>query len=676
MPLPNQDISRFRDHFFEVAIFRGRLLFAFLVVLGLFGVLVARYHDLQVRHHEKYVTIAEANRIHTRPVAPVRGLIVDSQGNILADNKPNFKLSIIPERSKDLAQTFTRISELIHLSEDDINRFNKQLNYKRRPYEAVPLRYNLTEEEIALIAVNEFALNGVKVEADLLRSYPHNALYAHVLGYVGRINTREVAQFSEEEAERYRGTYHIGKIGVEKFYEDELHGQPGFEHVETNVHGRVTRTVERENAQSGQDLVLHLRHDVQRVAERALAGRRGAVVAMDVSNGGVLAMVSTPSFDPNLFVTGISFKDYDALRDDLDLPLYNRSLQAQYPPGSTLKPMLGLAALDSGITTFDKTIRDPGFYKLDNDPRLYRDWKEWGHGHAVDLNQAIRESCDTYFYDMAHNMGVDLMHEAGSRFGLGMRTQLDIVNERAGLWPSRAWKRGARGQVWFPGDNLNMSIGQGAVLTTPLQLAVMTSGLATRGRTLRPKLVKHFGAFNPLADSSLIENSVLDNLSVYLGAESNWDYVYKAMTEVLHHPKGTAYAVGKDMTYLMAGKTGTAQVVGIAQGEKYDSEALRERNRDHALFIGFAPVEAPKIAIAVVLENAEKSSKAALVARTVADHYLGVQTDIQTAALLPASDSRSSSSVSSSTRTVSFTNRNASHFYSHLGSTSQELILH
>lgn len=632
MPLPRRDISRFRDHFFEVAIFRGRMLFAYLIVLVLFGILIGRYYDLQVRYHDKYVTIAEANRIHTRPVAPVRGLIMDSEGRILADNKPNFKLSVVPERAGELNIAFADIAKLIQLDDEDIAQFKKQLNYKRRPYEAVPLRYNLTEQEIATIAVNEFQLKGIKVEADLLRRYPHNALYAHTLGYVGRINTREVNRFTDAEAERYRGTFHIGKIGVEKFYESDLLGEPGFEHVETNVHGRVMRTVEQESARSGQDLVLHLRHDLQQVANKALGDRRGAVVAMDVATGGVLAMLSTPSFDPNLFVTGISFDDYNALRNDLDLPLYNRTLQAQYPPGSTLKPMLGLAALDSGITTFTKTIRDPGFYKLDNDPRLYRDWKEWGHGHKVDLNQAIRESCDTYFYDMAHNMGVDLMHEAGSRFGLGASTELDIVNERDGLWPSRAWKRGARGQIWFPGDNLNMSIGQGAVLTTPLQLAVMTSGLANRGRTPRPKLVKHFGAHDPaFANNTLIESNVFNNLAVYLGAESNWDYVYKAMTEVMHHPKGTAYSVGKDMDYLMAGKTGTAQVVGIAQGEKYDSEALEERKRDHALFVGFAPVEDPKIAVAVVLENAEKSSKAASVARTITDHYLGSRDDAKIA---------------------------------------------
>ena len=363
---------------------------------------------------------------------------------------------------------------------------------------------------------------------------------------------------------------------------------------------------------AGQDVELFIDVDMQKQALEAMDGRRGAVVAIDVETGGIVALLSSPSFDPNLFVTGISSKDYRALNDNFDLPLFNRAIQAQYPPGSTLKPMLGLGGLENGIISQFTRVRDPGWYQLENQERIYRDWKREGHGWNVDLHQAIVESCDVFFYDLGKRMGVDKMHAFGRYFGLGERTNIDIPSERSGLWPSREWKKNVRGTNWYPGNNLNMSIGQGDVLATPLQLATMTLALANRGKYIEPRLAKKIGG---------IETAMVVRSS-YEGNAANWDLVLSSMKDVIHSPRGTAKALNKNLAFTMAGKTGTAQVVSIAQDEKYDSEALSERNRDHALFVGFAPVENPRIAVAVVIENAEKSSKAGEVAKQVMNTYL------------------------------------------------------
>ncbi|MFI2811744.1 MULTISPECIES: penicillin-binding protein 2 [Microbulbifer] len=583
-----------KDRHTEQRLFRHRMLVALAGVVALLSVLVARFYHLQVVNYEDYRTQSDENRIQVRPVPPTRGLIYDRNGTMLADNRPSYTLSLVMERVSDLDASLELIGRLVQLDESDVKKFRDRLE-RRRPFQPIPLRFRLSEQEIARISVNEFRLPGVSVEAELVRYYPLKKLFAHSVGYVGRINDRELSSFTEEDVRRYRGTQSIGKVGLERSYEDVLLGEVGYENVETNARGRVLRVLERHDPKPGSELTLHLDARLQQVATEALGDNRGAVVALDVKNGGVLAFVSQPSFDPNLFVTGISFKDYRALSDSLDVPLFNRALQGQYPPGSTLKPMMGLGALAAGVIDRETEVKDPGFYRLPNDTRLYRDWKRWGHGEKIDLIQALTESCDVFFYDTAHRWSIDGMHDIATRFGLGARTGIDLPIERPGLFPSRAWKRGARGMPWFPGDSLNAVLGQGFVLATPLQLAVMTATMANRGTHFKPQVVMAIdGVEQPPEVLHHVEAS-----------EENWDLIFEGMESVVYHQKGTGKKAGADLDFRVAGKSGTAQVVGIAQGEQYDSEALKERHRDHALFIAFAPVDDPQIAVAVLVENGE-----------------------------------------------------------------------
>ncbi len=603
----------FKDPQREFRLFAVRLSVAALVLLLLSATLVWRYYHLQVERHGDFVTQSESNRVHVRPVSPTRGLILDRNGILLADNRAGFTLSVVVERSPDLDVLLEELDALLGLQPEELERFRRQM-VRRRPYEPVPLRINLTEQEQAVLAVNEYRLDGVEISAQLVRHYPHGELLSHVLGYVGRISDRELPDL---DPVRYSGTYMIGKTGIEKFYEDQLLGKVGYEYVETNARGRVMRMLDRIAPEVGEDLTLSLDIRLQQVAWDALGDERGAVVAIDVRTGGVLAMVSKPGFDPNLFVTGISVRDYQALLNSPDQPLFDRALQGQYPPGSTVKPSFGLAALETGAMGMDTAIADPGFFQLPNSSHRFRDWRRGGHGPRVDLHQAIVESCDTYFYTAGVRMGIDQLSHFGNLFSWGELTGIDLPGERAGIMPSRDWKRSARGQAWFPGDTVNASIGQGYMLSTPLQLAVATVRLASRGEIRPPRLVSHIGeqAVDPGPPAGHIG-----------GDERHWDLVIRAMKDVVHGPRGTARVIAQDLDYTIAGKTGTAQVVGIPQGERYDASRLDKRHRDHALFIAFAPVEAPEIAIGLIVENGEHgSSTAGPVARKVFDAYMGMR---------------------------------------------------
>ncbi len=606
------DHHHFKDHQNEIRIFRRRIAFCGLMVLILLSVIIARFYDLQVKNFQSYSTQSDRNRIQVRPVAPNRGLFFDARGKIIADNRAVSTLTLTVERVKDLEYTIARLGELVEITERDKKNFYRALKWRRRPYEAVALKYNLTEEELARIAVNEFSFDGVEVAGQLVRYYPYGDLFTHVAGYVGRINEAEQAGFSKEQLHQYAGTQSIGKTGLEKYYESVLHGEVGQEKIETDARGRVLHVIDTINPAAGKNIELYLDAELQIEARDAMQGRRGAVVAIDIETGGVLTLLSSPSYDPNLFVTGISEKNYRLLNTSRDLPLFNRAVQGQYPPGSTIKPVLGLGALQHDIVTPQTRIVDRGFYQLENDNRLYREWKREGHGDNVDLYQAIVESCDIFFYDIGRRMGVDRMHAFGSFFGLGSQTNIDVPSERMGLWPSRAWKKRARGLSWYPGNSLNMSIGQGDVLVTPLQLAAMTAALARRGEFVEPKIAKKIGD----AETEKVVRSV------YQGDQANWEYILRSMRDVVHSFRGTATSINKNLNFTMAGKTGTAQVVSIAQDEEYDSEALSERNRDHALFVAFAPYSNPKIAVSVVLENGEKSSLAGEVAKRVIIAYL------------------------------------------------------
>lgn len=600
-----------KDHEKDARQVRARAIVGGVGVLLLLALLVARMYYLQVIQYEHHSTLSENNRVHVQPIPPTRGLIFDRQGRILADNRPSFSLTVTRERAKDWKTVLDTLVEVLEFGPEEREQFEKRLLQGRRPFEPVPILFELTEEQIARVAVNQFRLPGVEVAAQLVRHYPHAEHFAHSVGYVGRINDKELQTL---DPVNYSGTHHMGKTGVEKFYEDELHGKVGYEEVETNARGRVLRVLNRTDPEPGKDLVLSLDLDLQAAAERALGGRRGAVVALQPATGEVLAMVSQPSFDPNLFVTGISFKDYAQLRDSIDRPLYNRVLRGLYPPGSTIKPMMAVAGLDAGVVTRTSRVFDPGFYQLPNVSHKYRNWNRSGDGW-VDLEVAIMRSNDTYFYDLAHKMGIDRMHEYMTRFGIGQHVSLDMFEESSGLMPSRDWKRARYKQPWFPGETIILGIGQGYMQATPLQLAQATALIATRGKWIRPHLARRIGEQAPVDPDPVPDIRLRD--------EQFWEYAQRGMEMVLHNPRGTAKKVGDTAVYRIAGKSGTAQVVGIRQGEKYDSGKLNERHRDHALFVAFAPAENPQIAVAVMVENGESGSGvAAPVVKQVMDAWL------------------------------------------------------
>lgn len=600
-----------KDPYAEKRIFSARIIVASVLVVALLLLLAWRYFSLQIIDHEIYQTQSERNRVQLQPIPPKRGLIYDRNGVLLAENIPSYSLVVVKEQVEDFAQTMTVLKGLVELNEDHLSRFEKRLA-RRRPYEAVPLKFKLTETEIAIISVNRYRLPGVDVDAQLVRHYPHGEMFAHALGYVGRINEREL---QEIDPVNYSGTYEIGKIGLEKYYEKTLHGQVGYQNVETNARGRVLRVLERTNPEPGGDLVLNLDARLQKVAfdELSNAGDRGAVVVIDPKTGGVLALVSTPSFDANLFVTGISTRDYGELRDSLDLPLFNRALQGQYPPGSTIKPLLGMAGLHHGVVTANTTIYDPGWYRLPTDERRYRDWnwKRGGHGAGVDLELSIVESCDVYFYELAYKLGIDRIHGYLYPFGLGHVTGIDSTHERSGLLPSREWKRKMKRMPWFPGETVNVGIGQGYMLVTPLQLAVATAAVATRGEIKVPRMVRSI-------DGVEVKAPVLPKIH---SQDEQWQLVINAMEKVVHSVRGTAHRIAKGASYRMAGKTGTAQVISIAEDEEYDAEQIEKRKRDHGLFVAFAPVEDPQIVVAVLVENGEHGGWVSPIARKIFDAY-------------------------------------------------------
>ncbi|MDF3195208.1 penicillin-binding protein 2 [Pseudomonas sp. 1928-m] len=607
MPQP----IRLKDHEKDGRLIRKRAVVGAVVVLLLTSVLVARMYYLQVVQFEHHTTLAENNRIHVQPIPPNRGLIYDRNGVIIADNRPSFSLTLTRERAGDWPQVLDVIVEVLELGPDERALFERRVRQGRRPFEPVPVLFELSEEQIARVAINQFRLPGVEVAAQLVRHYPLGEHFAHSVGYVGRINEKEL---KELDPVAYSGTHHIGKTGIERFYEDELHGEVGYEEVETNARGRVLRVLKRTDPTPGKDIVLSLDIRLQEAAEKALAGRRGAIVAIQPQTGEVLAMVSQPSFDPNPFVTGIGFKAYADLRDSIDRPLYNRILRGLYPPGSTIKPMVAVAGLDAGVVTPQTRVFDPGFYQLPNHSHKYRNWNRTGDGW-VDMDLAIARSNDTYFYSLAHKMGIDRMHDYMTRFGLGQRVSLDMFEETAGLMPSRDWKRARYRQAWYPGETLILGIGQGYMQTTPLQLAQATALMATRGKWIRPHLAKTIQGRTPV-DPNPVPDIVLRDPKF-------WDNGRHGMEQVMHGPRGTARKVGDASVYRIAGKSGTAQVVAIKQGEKYDRSKVAERHRDHALFVAFAPADNPQIAVSVMVENGESGSGvAAPVVKQVIDAWL------------------------------------------------------
>ena len=584
------------------------IIFGLLIFAGLSGLLL-RYGYLQVYAHDQYSTQADNNRIKLISSPPSRGYIYDRNGILLADNQPVFTAMLSPDEVTNPERTLTLLAPIFELTDTDITDILARLS--RSGNDPVTIKIDVTEQQLAQFSERKPFFRGVTIQSKLTRSYPYDELFAHVIGYVGRINDKESKQIDKD---RYAGTDLIGKIGIEDFYEDILLGQPGYQSVETDAHGTILRQLESEAPTAGNDITLSLDYGLQTVAQQQLDGRRGAIVAIDPRNGDVLAFVSNPSYDPNPFISGISFKDYGALREDLDQPLYNRALQGMYPPGSTIKPFEGMGGLHYGLRTWDTTIYDPGYFSLPGDSHRFRDWKRGGHG-TVNLNKSIVESVDTYYYKLAYEMGIQRLHDWMIRFGFGSETGIDLPNEKAGIMPSPQWKKDRYDKGWLPGETISVSIGQGYFLTTPLQVANATAMTANKGYHITPHLLK---SSDGSAEVDVITKP--DGKIQYNGDPSDWLRMHSAMENVIK--AGTGRGIYTDR-YRIAGKTGTAQVKSIAQGKSYNKAALDKRHWDHAWFNGFAPVENPQIALAVLVENGGGGSKvAAPIGRALFDYWV------------------------------------------------------
>ncbi|EKE82807.1 cell division protein FtsI [Idiomarina xiamenensis 10-D-4] len=589
---------------------------AIFVLLAMLGLLANMYH-LQVQEHQALQTRSNDNRIKLLPLAPNRGLIYDRNGVLLAENMPVYSLEIVPEEIADMSVLLNDLKPLLSLDEETLNQFREQLKRQRR-FAHVTLVDEMNEQQLNIFAANQHRFPGVSIEARLVRHYPYGELFTHALGYVAKINRRDVERLREEEKlANYAATRTIGKLGVERFYEDKLHGEVGYQRVEVNNRGRVIRTVDIEPPKPGQDIYLEIDSRLQRKATELLKGRRGSIIMMDARNGGILTMVSAPSYDPNWFVNGISYKHYQQLLNSSDSPLLNRSTQGGYPPASTVKPMLAILGLEDEIITPTTRIWDPGWFEIKGAKRRYRDWLAWGHGW-VNVSKAIIVSCDTFFYDLALKLGIDRISEFMNKFGFGDYTGIDIAEETDAVMPSRGWKRARFNLPWYAGETVSVGIGQSYWTATPMQLTVATGILATGGSHFVPRLLhsSRQQGERVLAAHEEFPPIVLKN-------PSNWDVVHDAMVEVNNGAEGGARRAFKDTPYISAGKTGTAQVRSLGENEEYNAEEIDERYRDNAMYVGYAPADTPEVVIAIALENTlgGGGSVAAPVARQMLDAY-------------------------------------------------------
>ena len=603
-----------RNYLLESRIIHNRIVLTFGIVVVLSLILVLRIGYLQINQHARFYELAQDNRVDLVPLPPVRGLIYDRNGVVLAQNFRVYNLEILPDQVENMERLLDQLGQLVELTDEDLERFRTLL--RRRPsFERQTLRANLSEREASRLAVNLHRYQGAELKARLQRNYTQGDLTAHVVGYVGRISADDLEQIDND---KYRGLEYIGRSGIEAFYESTLLGKSGYERVETNAHGKVIRSLEQIASDAGKTIHLSLDTPLQRKSIEALDGYEGSVVAIEPATGDVLAFASVPGYDPNPFVNGISKKAYSELRASDRRPLLNRSLYGRYAPGSTIKGFMSLVGMENGVN-HDNSIFCGGFYRLPGYRHRYRDWKKSGHG-TMDGHNAIVQSCDVYYYRLAKQLGIDQMHEGMSRYGFGKPSGIDLLSEPSGLMPSKEWKRDARGQPWYPGETIITGIGQGYMLVTPLQLAAATATLANRGKQVVPRFLT--AVENP---QSQTREDIPPTVKGHIETRSSkaYDLVIAAMRDVVHGKKGTARRIGKDIRYQMAGKTGTAQVKSIAQNETYREEDTEKKFRDHSLFIGFAPLEDPKIAIAVIIEHGGSGSRtAAPIARKLMDYYL------------------------------------------------------
>jgi penicillin-binding protein 2 len=610
--------TEFKDHRRELYHFQLRIGIAGVFVLAAFSLLLARLVYLQVVQYDYYRTKAEDNRISIVPIMPNRGLILDRGGTVLARNYSAYTLEIFPGKVADLEKTIDELAAIVEIRPSDRTRF-KRLRIEAKGAESLPIRTRLTDEEVAKVAVNRFRFPGVEIQARLFRQYPLNELASHLVGYIGRINDRDVERIEEGGlTANYKGTDHIGKTGLEQSYESELHGITGYEQVEVDSGGRGVRTLSRTSPTSGNNLVLTLDIRLQEVAEQAFGENRGALVAIEPATGGILAFVSKPGFDPNLFVDGIDPASWDLLNTSADRPMVNRALAGTYPPGSTFKPYMALAALELGKRTPQQTIHDPGFFQFGN--HRFRDDKVGGHG-TVDMYKSIVVSCDTYYYVLGNDLGIDNMARFIGQFGFGAKTGIDMEGEATGVLPSQEWKRKRfrkpEQQRWYSGETISVAIGQGYNAYTPLQMAQAMAAIANNGVMYRPHLVNYIENIKS-GERAPVEPKIARAITL---KPENIEFIKRALGGV--NAEGTGARAFAKAEYTSGGKTGTSQVVALKQNEKYDAKRVAERHRDHALFIAFAPLDSPKIALAVVVENAGFGARAAApIARQVLDYYL------------------------------------------------------
>jgi penicillin-binding protein 2 len=599
----------------EYRLFRARAIVAAIFVFIALSLVLIRLVYLQVSRFDHYTTLSKENYQKRIPIPPVRGLIYDRNGALLADNHIEYVLAAKRDDVKDMKGTLKRLMQLLPITPQDVTKFKQKLRVNSR-FQPVVLRKDMTEEEIAIFSANRLRFEGFNVSVRMQRNYPLGSVASHLLGYVGRIDKKDLKKIDNAE---YSGSTHIGKTGVEKYYETRLHGKAGYELTEVDAHGKPQLKLDDEAPIAGEDLYLSIDLELQIRAEELLREHNGAVVAIDPRNGEILAMASMPSYDPNLFVNGISYANYNALRDNPDRPLYNRALQGSYPPGSTIKPMAALSGLSAGVITPSSAVYGKGFFQIPGNKHRFRCWKKAGHGH-ISLNRAIYQSCDVYFYDLAFRMGIKRYSKAMNRFGFGLKTGIDLPSERSALMPTAEWKRKRYDQFWYPGDTVNTGIGQGYFTATPLQLAQATATLATHGRRFRPHILRATRISRNLPEKLVTPEQLP---SVGVTKLRYWDDVIRGMVNVVHGEHGTGRRSGAGAKYRFAGKTGTAQVFGIAQNKTYDARKLKKKLHDHSLFVAFAPVKNPRIAIAVIAENAGGGSKvAAPLARKLLDTYL------------------------------------------------------
>lgn len=599
----------------EYRLFRSRAIVAAILVFVALGLVFVRLVYLQVKNHQYYTELSRENYQKRIPVPPARGLIYDRNGVVLADNHIEYVLDAKQDDVANMKDTLQRLMQLLPITPQEVKKFKQKLRVNSR-FQPVVLKKNLTEKEIAIFSANRSRFDGFKVSVRVQRNYPLGHIASHLIGYVGRIDKKDLKELNKTE---YSGTTHIGKTGIEKFYESRLHGKVGYELIEVDAHGKPQLKLDEEAPIAGEDLFLSIDLELQIKAEELLGEHNGAVVAIDPRNGEILAMASIPAYDPNLFVNGISYANYNALRDNPARPLYNRALQGSYPPGSTIKPMSALSGLSAGVVTPSKSIYAKGFYQIPGNRHRFRCWKKAGHGH-ISLNRAIYQSCDVYFYDLAFRMGIKRYSKAMRKFGFGEKTGIDLPHEGSALMPSAEWKRKRYDKFWYPGDTVNAGIGQGYFTATPLQLAFATATLANHGRKFRPHVLRATRVARNLPEK-LVTPVRLPSIGVT--KLEYWDNIIRAMTNVVHGEHGTARRSGAGAKYRFAGKTGTAQVFGVAQNKTYDANKLSKKLHDHSLFVAFAPVKNPRIAIAVIAEHAGGGSKvAAPIARKLLDTYL------------------------------------------------------